>query len=137
MALSLQRQRRSPRFFPVLGLIVALQAANLGTIVFAYVIAGYFLAAVLPGWVGPISAVSLLALVVGGIRLVREPALGTLLMGAGLVGAAAAWSAIASLEAGPQGNLYAIGSVVLAAVGLALLAAHSRQASTEAHSVHR
>jgi len=135
MAPSLQGQRRSPRFFPVLGLIVAFQAVNLGTIVFAYVIAGYFLAAVLPGWVGPLSAVSLLALVVGGFRLVRRPALGTVLMGAGFVGAAAAWGAIAPLGASPQGNLYAIGSIALSVVGLALLAAHSRQASTEVRSV--
>jgi hypothetical protein len=120
----------------VLGLIVAFQAVNLGTIVFAYVIAGYFLAAVLPGWIGPISACSLLALVIGGIRLVRQPALGPVLMGVGFVGAAAAWGTVASLAAGPPGSLYAIGSVAVSAVGLALLVAHSRQASTDAHAVH-
>ena len=108
--------------------MVALQAANLATVVFLYVILPGAVFFQLPEWVGPLGVAALAALVAGGSQLVRQPITGSALTGGGLAGAAVVFALIYPPGGSLGTGLYVMGAIGLSLVGVALLIWHVRQA---------
>lgn len=112
---------------PLLGLVLGFQAMNLAALTVFFVFFGRLLTW-LPDWVTPLSAAGLVALIVGGSRLVAQPVLASWVAGAGLAAAALVLAAMYRPDAARSSVLYAIGTIALSAVGLGLLVWHLRMA---------
>lgn len=124
------RTMRSPRFNPravsaVLGIVLALQAGIMASILVSFWILGLISWRV-PDWVPLLGAASLAAILGGGVLLGRPSAIARWTAGVGLWCAAVAQIAWFTALVRPGGTipglLYVTATVLLSAVGIGLLA---------------
>jgi hypothetical protein len=108
------------RISPLFGGVIAFQAFNMGGValisLFLYGVPGSA-----PDWTAPVAAAGAAALLAGGARIVRDHHLGLVLVSAGLALGAIVFAPFALRDDG-EVNLYAVGSIGLSLIGLALAA---------------
>lgn len=108
----------------LLGIVLALQAMNVGSLLLSFVIARLIYWRV-PGWAAPLGALAIIAIVVGAGLIIRMPALGRWIAGAGLAAAAVMFVGVFAAVSRPStalvGGLYLAATIALSAIGIALL----------------